>query len=408
MTITVPHDARREWLTALAVGVLVLATVVLLIGSARAQERTGDPAKWRNYWTQLYTVFTHPRCLNCHGATDIESGDNHGGGPLDDGFSTRCFECHTANTVLTAGRCENGFVRGPDDEPIRENPLAFPCVPGDEPGEIRVPVGATWGGRGPSFVGLDMRTLCLEVKAAMGPETLLTHVREDPLIGFAFEGRRAIADGQFGPVDADPPRMSKEEFVGVLLRWIGEAAMACSTDGTVALTDNVMLDSAPSPFGRTQVRNAIDAKVAIEREVATSDLRYDETSSLVFRPVAPGCSPTSTGEVHFTAEGKPGANYEIQIGPNSTYRMRFLLGSIEGKSDIVYREELCRPPSGWRESLDEPATELRFGLDEWHTAEQDRSKLILRGSTTIPNDFVTGGSFISGGERKITWDIVIQ
>lgn len=404
MSKIAPHEVdTAEWVAALAAVVIVLIATVLLIGSAVAQERTGDPAKWPNYWTQLYTVFTHPRCINCHGATDIESGDNHGGGPLEDGFDTVCFGCHTANTVLIPGRCNGTFVQRQDGTPGER------CAAGEEQGEIRVATGPTWGGRGPSFVGLDMRTLCLEVKMEMGPQSLLQHVREDPLIGFAFEGRRAIADGPFGDIDAEPPPMSKEEFAGMLLRWIGEAAMACSTDGTVALTDNVMLDSAPSPFGKTQVRNAIDAKVGIEKEVATSNLRYDETTTFAFRPVAPGCKPTSDGEAHFRAEGKPVTRYQIEIGPNLTYRMRFLLGAIEGATDFAYTEQLCRPPQTRREELPtEPATELRFGLDEWHTAEQERSKLFLRGSTTIPNDFVTGGSFISSGERKITWDIVIQ
>lgn len=206
--------------------------------------------------------------------------------------------------------------------------------------------------------------------------------------------------------------MSQEEFAGMLLRWIGEAAMACSTDGTVVLTDNVMIDSPRSPYGKTQVRNAIDAKVAIEREVATSDLRYDETSTLAFRPVAPGCSPRSDGEAHFTAEGKPETRYEIQIGPNSTYRMRFLLGAVEGKTDFTYTEQFCRPPREFSEQLTQPATELRFGLDEWRTAlpppENNPGHLILRGSVTVPNDDFNGAGFVSGGERKITWDVVIQ
>ncbi len=143
MTIAVPHHARRQWLTALAVGALVLVTVVLSIGSAGAQERTGDPAKWRNYWTQLYTVFTHPRCLNCHGGTDPYSGENHGGGPLDlvnDPDDSQCIGCHTANTVLVPGRCEEGRRILPDVGATGEA-----CVSGGEPGEVRVRTGDWWG-----------------------------------------------------------------------------------------------------------------------------------------------------------------------------------------------------------------------------------------------------------------------
>jgi hypothetical protein len=416
MTRTAPHDARPFKLgAALATILLILATSVLLIGSAGAQERTGDPAKWRNYWTQLYTVFTHPRCINCHGATDPRSGENHGGGALDTDDDFQCFGCHTANTMLVPGRCENGSRILSADGVTRVTEDV--CVSGDEQGEVRVKTGETWhdsrSGNPPPFVGLDMRSLCLEVKKRKGPMNLLEHVRDDPLIAFAFEGRRAIADGPFGPVAPEPPPMSKDEFIEMLLRWITEAAMACNTDGTVTLTDNTMIDSRPSPFGNTSVRNRIDASVFIKSEVPTSELRYDETSTFVFRPVAPGCAPTSSGEVHFTAEGKPAARYEIEIGPGNTYRMRFLLGAVEGKTDLAYREQLCRPPQARREQLPtEPATDLRFGLDEWQTAlpppPGEPGVLILRGSTSVPNDDFTGSVVVSGGERKITWDIVIR
>jgi hypothetical protein len=245
----------------------------------------------------------------------------------------------------------------------------------------------------------------------MGPADLLEHVRDDPLIGFAFEGRRAIADGPFGPVAAEPPPMSKDEFIEVLLRWITEGAMACSTDGTVTLTDNTMIDSRPSPFGNTAVRNKIDASVFIKSEVATSDLRYDETSTFVFRPVTPGCTATSNGELHFTAEGKPTTRYEINIGPDGTYRMRFLLGSIDGQFEVVVKEVLCRPPERRRDESTDSSTELRFGVEEQTLLPPpptEPSLLILRGSTTEAIDDFAGAGVLSGGEQTISWDIVIR
>jgi hypothetical protein len=408
MTSTVPHHSRRQWLIALAVGVLVLVTAVLPIGNAGAQEQAGDPVKWRNYWTQLYPIFMHDRCLNCHGATDPFSGDNHGGGEVT---TERCIECHTLNTVLVAGQCDaTGFSTTPDDG-AGERTFSQ-CAPSDEPGRIRIAAGPTWGGLGPSFVGMDMHAVCRQIKHEMGPPALLHHVREDFLIGVAFDGTRALG-GAYEPVTPEPPPMTKEEFATLLTRWITEAAMACGTDGTVDLTDNVTLDSPRSPFGKTTVRNKIDASIFIKSEVATAELRYDETSTFLFRPVAPGCAPESSGESHFVAEGNPAARYEIQIGPGRKYRMRFLVDAVDGKAELTYREQLCRPPSGRREVLpEEPGTALRFGLDEWHTAlpppENDPNLLILRGSTTIPNDDLNAFGFVSSGERKITWDIVIR
>ena len=407
MSRIAPHDARlSEIVAALAAVVLALVPAVLLIGGAVAQERTGDPAKGRDYFEKMMPVFLHPRCFNCHGGTDVVEGDNHGGGALADDTERQCIGCHTANTVLVPGRCAESDGRtafvGPDGIARRGS-----CVPGEEQGEVRVAAGPVWNDTGPTFFD-DVESMCSNMQG-QGPSGLLEHLSNDALIGFAFEGRRAIYGGPLEP-PAEPPPMSRAEFVDLARRWITEAVMACRTDGTVALADNVVLDSAPSPFGKTSVRNAIDAKIVIEKDVATSSLRYDETTTFAFRPVAPGCKPTSDGEAHFTAEGKPVTRYQIEVGPNLTYRMRFLLGAVEGQTDFAYTEQLCRPPQGRREQLPtEPATELRFGLDEWRTAEQGQfGSLTLRGSTTVPNDFVTGGSFISSGERKITWDIVIQ
>jgi hypothetical protein len=258
---------------------------------------------------------------------------------------------------------------------------------------------------------MDMRAVCRRIKHEMAPPELLHHVREDFLIGVAFDGTRAL-DAAY-EATPDPPPMTRDAFAALLERWITEAAMACGTDGTLVLTDNLTLDSPRSPFGTTAVRNKIDASIFIKSEVATAELRYDETSTFVFTPVAPGCAPRSSGEAHFVAEGHPAARYEIQIGPGRKYRMRFLVDAVDGKAEFTYREQLCRPPSGRRESLpEEPGTALRFGLEEWHTAlpppEEDPNLLILRGSTTIPNDDLNAFGFVSGGERKITWDIVIE
>lgn len=407
-------EHRSKWVAALTAGALFVVGMAVLIGSAVAQERTGNPAKWRNYWTELYTVFTHPRCRNCHGATDPASGENHGGGPLDDPEDDHsCVSCHTANTTLVR-ECIHRDSANPSWITVTENVEREVCLRGGgEPREYRQREGETWNGVGepPSFVGLDMRSLCIAVKKRKNPEDLLAHVRQDGLIGFAFEGRRAIADGPFGPVDPEPPPMSREEFAGLLLRWITEAAMACSTDGTVTLADNTMIDSRPSPFGNTAVRNKIDASVLIKKEVPTSDLRYDESSTFVFRPVTPGCTAVSNGDLHYTAEGKPETSYEINILPGGKYRMRFLLGSLDGEYKFVIKEVLCRPPERRSEELTDQSTELRFGVEEQNLLpppEGQPSLLILRGSTTESNDVFRPAGVISGGEQKIIWDIVIQ
>ncbi len=203
-----------------------------------------------------------------------------------------------------------------------------------------------------------MRALCLAVKPRKSPPELLEHVRIDPIIDFAFEGKRAIADGPFGPVTAEPPPMSKEEFTSLLERWITEAAMACSTDGTLTLTDNVTLDSPRSPNGKTTVRNKIDASIFIKSEVATSELRYDETSTFVFTPVGAGLRPQVGAARRISWPKEP---------PRRGMRSKSArVGSTEcvsswtrstGRQSSSYREQLCRPPSRRREELADPSTD---------------------------------------------------
>lgn len=382
-----------------------------LVGGAAAQERTGDPAKWRTFWTALMPVFTHPRCLNCHGATQPNAGDNHGGGPNTDDADFSCIGCHTANTVVVAGKCGSGvngstFMR-PDGTEQNQ-----PCVPGEEQGKVRVPAGPVWDDLGPDFTGKDARALCLKIKGAMGPQNLLEHVQNDPLIGFAFEGKRAI-DGQspFAPVDAEPPPLDRAAFAALLTRWITEAAMACNTDGKVVLTDDVRIDTLPSPSSSTSVRNTTDATIDIKSEIATADVRYDEKSTSTLTARVPRCNPKMSAEVQSTAQGKVDATYEIDIGPGGVYRMRFIVGAVAGQTGLSSEEDLCRPKRKRNEQLPTERMEpLRFGIEgqQAQVNPLEPSVWILKGSTTVPNDQFAAAGVISGGERKMTWEIVIR
>jgi hypothetical protein len=269
-----------------------------------------------------------------------------------------------------------------------------------------------WNTLGPDFTGKSDRELCLKIKGAMGPQNLLAHVRDDPLIDFAFKGAKAI-DGQspFAPPDVEPPPIDKAAFADLLTRWITEAAMACQTDGTVVLIDNVKIDTVPSPFSSTSIRNEVDATIKIKSEVATADLRYTDKSTGEITAPTPGCTAKASAEVQSTAEGKPDTTYEIDIGPGGVYRMRFFLGSIEQQTGFDSKEDLCRPTRRRREQLPtEPTTELRFGIEnqQAQTEPSEPSVWILKGSTTVPNDQFAAAGVISGGERKVTWDIVIR
>jgi hypothetical protein len=247
----------------------------------------------------------------------------------------------------------------------------------------------------------------------MGPDSLLEHVTTDPLIGFAFEGRRAIdAQSPFAPVDAEPPPIDRAAFAALLTRWITEAAMACSTDGTVVLADKVTMDMTLSAFGGASVRKSVDATIDIKSEVATSKLRYKEesTSSAAMAPTA-NCKAKESAEVQSTAEGSPDTKYQIDIGPGGVYRLRFFLGSIEAETGYSAKADLCRPLHRRSGQLPtEPTAEQDFDVQgqQAQRSPTDASVWILKGSTPVANNGFAMPGVTSRGERTVTWDIVIR
>jgi hypothetical protein len=246
----------------------------------------------------------------------------------------------------------------------------------------------------------------------MGPDSLLEHVTTDPLIGFAFEGRRAI-DGQspFAPVDAEPPPIDRAAFAALLTRWITEAAMACSTDGTVVLADKVTIDMPLSPFGGASLRKSVDATIDIKSEVATSELRYTEKATSVAAASLPRCKAKDSAEVQSTAEGRPDTKYQIDIGPGGVYRLRFFLGSIEAEAGYSASADLCRPLHRRGGQLPtEPTAEQEFDVQgqQAQRSPTDASVWILKGSTPVANNGFAMPGVTSRGERTVTWDIVIR
>jgi hypothetical protein len=394
----------------LATGLLaIVASMAVASGAAAALTRAGDPAKWRTFWTPMMKVLTHDRCFNCHTETNVRTGASHGGGDLDTQAQFACIGCHTANTTVVEGTCElfgntgEGTLSLPDGT-RRESAS---CMPGEGPGKIRVPTGPVWNRLGPPFTK-DAREMCQMVKMNKSPEELVEHVETDALIDFAFIGNKAMDDqSPFSPVDIEPPPLTKPEFVNLLTRWITEAAMACGTDGEVTLDDNVKLDSR-SAFGESKTRNETTAQIQIVDDVANSELHYGEASTASIETTLPGCPAKEGVEVHFTADGSPDTSYEINILPNNTYRMRFTLGAIEGQTVWSYKEQLCRPGTRGREKLPAESTiPLRFGVEDQVVQENSEHELILKGSTTVP-DNMSVGPVVSSGDRKLTWDLLIK
>ncbi len=395
----------------------VFATLLaaLLAGSATAVDRTGDPAKWRTFWTQMMPVYMHPRCFNCHNKVNPRLPDpenNHGGGQLEFPEQFACIGCHTANTTVVEGTCELNQFSGKGKVSLHDGTTTntTPCM-NEELKKIRIPTGPVWNARGPDF-SEDMLELCQMVKNRKTPEELVEHVQNDALIDFGFKGTAGMDDqSQYWPPELETPPLAKPEFVNLLTRWITEAAMACSTDGTVVLADKTTIDMTLSPFGGASVRKTVDATIDIKNGVATSKLRYTETStSAVTAPTQP-CRAKDNAEVQSTAEGNPDTKYQIEMRPGGMYRMRFFLGSIEAQTDYAAKAGLCRPIIKRKGQLPtEPTAEQEFSVEgQAQPSPTDPGAWILKGSTppVANNGFAFAGA-TGRSERTVTWDIVIR
>jgi hypothetical protein len=191
----------------LAIGV-TLAVLVAIEGRLSAGARSR--AEGLVAWEQLYSVLTHPRCINCHTATSYpQQGDDR----------------HRHDFNVVRGQTGNGVP-------------AFTCagchqranadstgVPG-APGWHLAPLSMQWQ---------DVRDRIMSSGAVCGAVTnrsknhgldgpgVLKHHKEEPLVLWAFQPGRAI-DGSARSV----PPLTHDEFVAATRTWV-EAGVPCPT-----------------------------------------------------------------------------------------------------------------------------------------------------------------------------------
>ena len=146
----------------------------------------------------MMPVLSHDRCVNCHGATDPYKGEYH---PEAIKPSTPCGNCHTADSRWT----------------VAPTPMAF--------------------------FKKTTRELCQHFQNIGANENTAIHLQHDAFIGLAFVGRRGNAVGQ---VFAQPPPMSRPEFVRAYRTWVRDGGGACSAwEGTITRTETIASDTMP-------------------------------------------------------------------------------------------------------------------------------------------------------------------
>ena len=200
-----------------------LVTILILAGSAvwlTASPRSGEQTGQRTVasdnrreaglaaWQQVYSVLTHPRCINCHTATDYpQQGDDrrrHSAnvvrGPEGNGVpGLQCATCHQQANAESTG------------------------VPGSR-GWHLAPLSMAWQDRDdqPLSSAQVCRVLTDRSKNHnMSGAALLKHHAEDRLVGWAWEPGRGIDGAQ-----RTMPPLSRTEFAEATRRWV-DAGTPC-------------------------------------------------------------------------------------------------------------------------------------------------------------------------------------
>lgn len=175
---------------------------------ATARSSASSRAAGLTAWAQVYSVLTHPRCINCHTATSYpQQGDerrrhfaNVVRGPKGEGVpGLNCATCHQEANADSTG------------------------VPGSHNWHL-APLSMAWQDRNdrPLSSAQVCRVLTDRSKNHdMDGLALLKHHAEDKLVVWAWEPGRDISGNR-----RTLPPLSRPEFAEATRRWV-EAGMPC-------------------------------------------------------------------------------------------------------------------------------------------------------------------------------------
>jgi len=205
------HRARAACLlfSALLFSLGALTIIAGALGRSRdAGQAAVTKADGLAAWGEVYTVLTHPRCINCHTATNYpQQGDerrrhaaNVVRGPAGHGVpALNCISCHQEQNADSTG------------------------VPGGHDWHL-APLSMRW--QDENDQPLSSAAVCRSVKDPskndnMDGRALLKHHEEAVLVLWAWSpGRRP--DG----TERTVPPLSHQQFVAATRRWV-EAGMPC-------------------------------------------------------------------------------------------------------------------------------------------------------------------------------------
>jgi len=176
--------------------------------TAQSKVTTASRAEGLAAWDQVYSVLTHPRCINCHTATNYpQQGDdrhrhfaNVVRGPEGKGVAAlQCMTCHQETNADSTG------VPGAHDWHLA--PLSMRWQ--DESGHIF------------SKAELCKALIDRTKNGNLGAAALLKHHTQEPLVHWAF-GPGVGIDGRPRTL----PPLTQEQLVQATRKWV-EAGMPC-------------------------------------------------------------------------------------------------------------------------------------------------------------------------------------
>ncbi len=203
--------ARASSLVLVACGAWSLA---MFGGSVRHEEALQAKAEATTQadglaaWQQVYSVLTHPRCINCHTATNYpQQGDDR--------------HRHFANVVR--GLAGKGVPALQCNTCHQEANADSTGVPGAHNWHL-APLSMKWQDSGDKV--LSSPEICKVIidrskENHLGGPGLLKHHTEEPLVLWAFQPGRNI-DGSMRTL----PPLTHEQFVEATRKWV-EAGMPC-------------------------------------------------------------------------------------------------------------------------------------------------------------------------------------
>ncbi len=165
-----------------------------------------------NAWPAIYSVLTHPRCMNCHTSTDYprQTNERHPHfygvvrGTTESNDSTHTIPPNTGSAIARCSSCHG------------DSNNSFTGAPGAKPPEGQIgwhlaPLSDGW--ESAPNIAMDGPTLCEKIKNYAGSNDLLAHL-DTFLVKWAFEP----GDNVYGVPRTKPP-LTFPEFIEVVQLW---------------------------------------------------------------------------------------------------------------------------------------------------------------------------------------------